>query len=93
MGRLPLDGVRIIDFSWVAAGPVMTSLLCDMGAEVIKVESRKRLDYCRLMPRPERVEGDPLSDFFFSGKEYDTVPLFHEYNRGKKSITVDIKRP
>lgn len=93
MNELPLAGVRIVDFSWVAAGPVMTSLLCDMGAEVIKIESRKRLDYCRLMPRPARVEGNPLNDFFYSGEEYDTIPLFHEYNRGKKSITIDIKNP
>ena len=93
MSELPLEGIRIIDFSWVAAGPVMTSLLCDMGAEVIKIESRKRLDYCRLMPRPPRIEGDPLNDFFYSGEAYDTIPLFHEYNRGKKSITIDIKNP
>ena len=91
--KLPLEGIRIVDFTWVAAGPVMTSLLCDLGAEVIKVESRRRLDYCRLMPRPDIVENDPLNDFFDSGDACDTVPLFHEYCRGKKSLTVDIKNP
>jgi crotonobetainyl-CoA:carnitine CoA-transferase CaiB-like acyl-CoA transferase len=37
----PLDGIRILDFTWAQQGPYATVLLSDMGAEIIKVESRE----------------------------------------------------
>jgi len=48
---LPLEGVRILDFTWAWAGPQATLLLALLGAEVIKVESRKR-DSVRSSPAP-----------------------------------------
>lgn len=89
----PLDGIRVIDFGWVAVGPVLASLLAEMGAEVIKVESSRRLDYCRLIPVPV-LEGERQAEAYASrAAVIDRVPLFHNYNRGKQSLTVDLRHP
>ena len=89
----PLAGIRVIDFGWVAVGPVLSSLLAEFGAEVIKVESSKRLDYCRLIPTPLR-EGEKVSEALAArSAEVDRVPLFHQYNRGKLGVTVDLRHP
>jgi crotonobetainyl-CoA:carnitine CoA-transferase CaiB-like acyl-CoA transferase len=88
---LPLEGIRVIDFGWVAVGPVLSSLLAEFGAEVIKVESSRRLDYCRLIPTPLR-EGENVSEALGArAAEVDRVPLFHQYNRGKLGVTVDLR--
>ena len=91
-GVRPLDGLRVLDFGWVAVGPVIGSLLAEMGAEVIKIESSRRLDYCRLLPptpsvRREQPDRTPVA------ADLDMVSMFHNYNRGKLGITVDLRHP
>jgi len=76
----PLEGYRIIDFGWAAAAPRATCLLADMGAEVIKVETQKRLDPVRF--GPDNLTRDPEKD-----------PLFHSINRNKLSILLDLTHP
>ena len=77
-GRPPLDGIRVLDFSRVIAGPSCTQALADMGAEVIKIEDPDGGDDTRRGAGP-RV-GD-RNHFFLA------------FNRGKRSVTLDISTP
>ena len=55
----PLHGYRVLDFGWVLAGAIPGMVLADMGAEVIKVETRQRLDYMRQGPPHHRRPARP----------------------------------
>lgn len=77
-----LAGYRVLDFGWVLAGAIPGMVLADMGAEVIKVETRQRLDYMRL-GRP--IVGDQ--------PDPEQNPMFHNVNRGKLSVTLNIGEP
>ena len=80
--RGPLDGYRVLDFGWVLAGAVPGMILADMGAEVIKVETRQRMDYMRLGRPIIGDEPDPEQN-----------PMFHNVNRGKRGITLNTTHP
>ena len=83
----PLQGLRVLDFSWVWSGPLVTSILAELGAEVIKVEHGQRLDNSRLRGRPLR-DGKPVE-----GPSIETGPYYHQTNHGKLSITINLKSP
>jgi crotonobetainyl-CoA:carnitine CoA-transferase CaiB-like acyl-CoA transferase len=76
----PLAGVRIADFTWVGAGPFATKPLADFGADVIKVESSRRVDPTRLSPPFAREPGVNRSGYFANR------------NSSKRSICVDMKQ-
>jgi len=71
----PLQGIRVLDFTRVLAGPAASLALADLGAEVLKVEPPETGDETRLFPPLRENE----SHYFLS------------VNRGKKSIVVDLK--
>jgi crotonobetainyl-CoA:carnitine CoA-transferase CaiB-like acyl-CoA transferase len=76
-----LQGVRVADFGWVLAGPYATMLLGYMGAEVIKIESRRRPDEQRIAHRAG-----------FSS-DLDASSNFLEVNLNKHSVTLNLSTP
>jgi benzylsuccinate CoA-transferase BbsF subunit len=58
-GALPLEGLRVANFGWVWAGPVVGQTLAFLGAEVYKVESYARVDMMRTLPPFAGPERDP----------------------------------
>jgi crotonobetainyl-CoA:carnitine CoA-transferase CaiB-like acyl-CoA transferase len=79
----PLSGVRVLDFSWALVGSVTTKTLGDLGADVIKVESRTRPCLTRL---DVQVSASKAGDF-------DDKPWFAHLNTSKRSLALDMKRP
>jgi crotonobetainyl-CoA:carnitine CoA-transferase CaiB-like acyl-CoA transferase len=66
--RPPLDGIRVVDLTSYIAGSYAATMLADLGAEVLKIES---------------LEGDSFRE----------LPGFHAWNRGKRSVSVNLKLP
>ncbi len=82
----PLAGLTVLDFSRVLAGPMATQILAELGAEVIKVERPRTGDESRqwepMVPHAgDGAGGVPESAYFFA------------FNRGKRSITLNLKSP
>jgi len=77
--RLPLAGIRVLDFTHAAAGPFATMLLADLGAEVIKIEKPGRGDGGRYMGEP--MLGPLESDYYLA------------LNRNKRDLLLDLRRP
>ncbi|MCP4750712.1 MAG: CoA transferase [Proteobacteria bacterium] len=97
MSKLPLEGIRVIDHGIVYTGPSATTILADMGAEVIRIESIQVLlpftrGY-RVHPvkfdgiAPEYVDGEP------GDRPWDRYHLLHAVQRNKYGITLDLGRP
>jgi benzylsuccinate CoA-transferase BbsF subunit len=80
--RLPLDGIRVADFTWVWAGPFCTLQLAHLGAEVIRVETATRPCVTRAIP--------PWADGEFG---LNRAGYFNQYNQGKLSLALDLKQP
>ncbi|MFN8558581.1 MAG: CoA transferase [Dehalococcoidia bacterium] len=85
---LPLAGVRVLDLTWIIAGPLGTRLLSDFGADVIKIESAGRMDPARgnrallYGPLPGDANDNP-----------DTGGYFQDVNAGKRSCTLNLALP
>ena len=72
-----LDGYKVLDFTQVLAGPTVTRLMAEMGAEILKVELAPNGDLSRALP------------FLKDGRS----AYFIQQNRGKKSLCLDAKNP
>ncbi|MBI2543852.1 MAG: CoA transferase [Candidatus Rokubacteria bacterium] len=78
----PFEGLRVLDFAWVATGPITGRLLAEFGAAVIRLESATRLDPGRTLPPWADREAGP-----------NRSQLFANYNAGKLSVALNLSHP
>jgi len=99
--KLPLEGIRICDFTAVWAGQTATMYLADMGAECIKVENpyiwnpmtraaSPRINAMMAAMLPPWIAGHPPEP---GPRPWNNSPAFIQVLRNKKSFTVDSRRP
>jgi benzylsuccinate CoA-transferase BbsF subunit len=83
MAPLPLEGIRVTDFSWIINGPQIAQWFAAMGAEVIKIESQVYMDIGRTNPAgmAERRPGPNRNGFY------------HMLNYGKKAVNLNLREP
>ncbi len=81
-GMAPLAGVRVLDFTWVWAGPYCTLQLAHLGAEVMRVETAKRPCINRIIP--------PFAD---AKAGINRAGSFNQWNQGKRSLQLDLANP
>jgi crotonobetainyl-CoA:carnitine CoA-transferase CaiB-like acyl-CoA transferase len=82
--RLPLEGIRVIDFSMGWAGPICTRTLADLGADVIKIEAIQYPDWWRGVDRRPAYVLELM---------YEKSVRYCIMNRNKRGITLDLTRP
>ena len=75
-----LDGLKVLDLSWVVAGPLIGRALADFGARVVRAESSTRVETARLM-----------EPFYGGVPGKENSALFGNCNAGKLGLTVDLK--
>ncbi len=78
--RLPCDGIKIADFSWVGVGPITAKYLADHGATTVRVETTAPMDILRIAgPFKDNVPGP------------DRTQFFGDFNTSKFGLTLDLK--
>ncbi|MET0627670.1 MAG: CoA transferase [Acidimicrobiia bacterium] len=77
--RPPLDGLKVVDLSWVVAGPLIGRALADFGATVVRVESSRRIETARYMPPFPQGIPDP-----------EGSALYETCNAGKLGMCLDL---
>ena len=93
MTRMALEGLRVLDVTHVWAGPMCTRLLGDMGADVIKVESAKRMDTGRGEANPRGGAGSLYPDGIPGDRPWNRAAHVNERNRSKRDICLDLTHP
>src|SRR5262245_53969732 len=100
--RRALDGVRVLDLTWLQVGPQATRLLASFGAQVIRIEWRERraLDFLRYTPpyAPDHARADGgrvqgVTRGRGSPGNYDRGAYFNNTNPGKYGVTLNLNHP
>ena len=98
----PLEGVRIADLTWLLAGAGGPRLLASLGAEIIRIEWRDRLDFLRYMPpfaplKSESVEKAGAMELSSLSKEslksINRAGYFNDINASKKGVSLNMAHP
>ena len=98
----PLEGVRIADLTWLLAGAGGPRLLASLGAEILRIEWRDRLDFLRYMPpfAPLKNEvAERAGAMEMAGLSKDSVKsvnragYFNDINAGKRGISLNMGHP
>jgi len=87
----PLQGVRILDLTWLLAGAGGPRLLASLGAEVIRLEWRDKLDFLRHSPPVIPVEGE--TQVRTQQQSVNRGGLFNDNNPGKRSFSLNMAHP
>ena len=78
---LPLADVKVLDFTWVMAGPAATRVLADYGATVVRIESTRHLD-----------AGRTIGPFHDGQPGIEHSGFFQNLNAGKLGLTLDLSQ-
>jgi benzylsuccinate CoA-transferase BbsF subunit len=78
----PLEGLKVLDFFWVAVGPMTTGYLAEYGATVVRVESRRRPDPLRSSPPFRDARPGPNRSGYYAS-----------YNAGKRALGLNMGHP
>jgi benzylsuccinate CoA-transferase BbsF subunit len=81
-GKLPFEGLKVADFSWVGVGPISARCLADHGATVVRVESELRPDVLR--------GGPPFKD---GEAGWNRSQFFGDFNASKLGLQLNLKDP
>ena len=85
--QAPLAGLRCLELCWVWSGPMVTQILADLGAEVIKVEAPNRFDLYRTRGL------EPLRGKMHEKTRIESSIYFHRPDRNKLGLSLDLKNP
>ena len=78
----PLEGLRVVDFFWLLAGPLTSRVLANYGADILKIESEARVDTIRITGAQPTEPGS-----------INTNGVFNDANVNKRSITLNMNHP
>ena len=77
--RRPLEGLKLLDLTWFGAGPIGTRAMANLGTDVVRIETEKRVDGLRIaQPRPP------------GATSYNQSGYFNNFNADKRSVTIDL---